>query len=438
MHDTAVAPPHPVPSQPTPPAAPAHAARLDPRAGAARIFGLVRRLRRAEMARQHGRLHAIKAAAAAPARATRVALEGVRKYGRVTAEHGGVSRAQQFASLWWLNFRYHYRPTTVYRHRLFTPARMLPAPGFMQWHEAGVLYRTVTQRAAAGAAETLGDKRRFARWCAEQGLPTPPILAEFEGGRVTTSRVAEGDAPATDLFAKWATQYGGDDTQRWRHEAGRYVDDDGRAWTFGEVVATLAERSRTGVVLLQPRLVNDPALRPLSPNALSTIRVMTTQRPGEAPRLLAGLLRMGTGKATADNFAQGGIASAADPETGVIGPARRVDEDHRTYVFTEHPDTGARIVGFRIPRWHEAIRLALTAHERLGPIPCVGWDVAVLEDGPVLIEGNWNPCTKLLQVATQTPLLETEFAGAFGAWLDAPACAFDDDWLVQQNRWSPV
>jgi len=74
----------------------------------------------------------------------------------------------------------------------------------------------------------------------------------------------------------------------------------------------------------------------------------------------------------------------------------------------------------------------------LGDIVCVGWDVAVLESGPVLLEGNWNPCEKLAQVATQTPLLATEFAGAYAAWLDSPACALDDRELLAQLRWSPV
>jgi hypothetical protein len=412
-----------------------------------RILRLARRGRRARLAVERGPLLAAKAVVVAPLRAAREALRAVRRYGRVTAEDAGVSPVRQFAWMWWLNLRHDYGADAVYRHRLFSRDRVTPGALFMPEGTARLLYRTVVPRVDRRAAEILSDKRRFAAWCAAEGLPTAPVLAEFEGGRLTRLHVAVGEAPRADLFAKWGAQYGGGDTQRWRYEAGiaeadaadaaRYVDDAGRAWKFPELLDALAERSRAGVVLLQPRLVNHAALRPLSPHALSTIRVMTTRRPGEAPRLFAGLLRMGTGTSTADNFAQGGIASAADPATGVIGPARRVDADHRTQRYETHPDTGAQIAGVRVPSWDAAVGLALDAHARLGPIPAVGWDVAVLADGPVLLEGNWNPCVKLLQVATQTPLLATEFAAVYAAWLDDPACAMDDRTFIAQAAWEP-
>jgi hypothetical protein len=413
---------------------------LDPdaaRRDAATILRLARRYHRARVAAQRGRLWAVRASLLAPARAAREALHALRTYGDVTAHDAGISRARQFAWTWWLNLRHEYDGDTVYRYRLFSRARALPTPRFLQFDIAALLYRVTIGAGNVEAAETLADKRRFAEWCARHALPSPPILAAFEGGRVTQSHVSA-TPPATDLFAKWGTRYGGDATQRWTHVDGRYVDDAGRAWTLAELLAHLAERSTDGVVVLQPRLVNHQALRPLSPNALSTLRVMTTRRPGAAPRLFAGLLRMGTGTSTADNFAQGGVACAVDPATGVAGEARRIDEHHRTFVYTNHPDTGARIAGVEVPRWHEAVRLALDAHARLGDLACVGWDVAVLEDGPVLLEGNWNPCTKLLQVATQTPLLATDFASVYAEWLAQPSCHVDDARLVARASWQPV
>ncbi|HEX5580251.1 MAG TPA: sugar-transfer associated ATP-grasp domain-containing protein, partial [Gemmatimonadaceae bacterium] len=407
-------------------------------AAALRIQRLARRFRRAELAQKRGPLWAMKATLVAPARATREALHAVRAYGAAAAEDTGVSRLRQGLWMWWLNLRHDFTGTEAYRYRLFSRDRVLPRPLFLQWEEAALLYRTVIPRTSLEAARILADKRRFAAWCVEQQLPTAPILMEFADGRLTRRQLPEGHVPATDLFSKWGTQYGGDDTQRWRYDEGRWLDDEGRGWTFDELVASLTERSRDGVVLLQPRLVNHPALRPLSPNALSTIRVMTVRRPGGPARLLAGVLRMGTGASTADNFAQGGIASPVDAATGTLGDARRIDKQQRTHAYRAHPDTGAAITGYRVPFWEESVRLALDAHTRLGAIPCVGWDVAVLDDGPVLLEGNWNACTKLLQVATQTPLLATEFADTFAAWLDEPECAVDDRWLVEHARWSPV
>lgn len=426
--------PHPFPPAPQSASGGAGPAAPD----AARILRLAERHRRAELISKHGRLWALRASVVAPARAAREAIQAVRSYGRATADHDGISPARQLAWTWWLNLRHSYRSPEIYRYRLFSRQRALPVPGFLQWEEAALLYRVVIPRADQQAAATLADKRRFAAWCTEQGLPTAPILIEFDRGRVTHRGMTGGEPPRTDLFAKWGTQYGGDDTRSWQFVDGAYVDGEGRRQSFDQVVASLVERSRDGVVLLQPRLVNHASLRPLSPRALSTIRVMTTRRPGQPARFLAGVLRMGTGSSTADNFAQGGIASAIDADTGVIGEARRLDKQHRTHVHRTHPDSGATIPGFRVPFWEESVRLAVDAHTRLGSVPCVGWDVAVLEDGPVLLEGNWNPCTKLLQVATQTPLLTTEFAGTFAAWLAEPECSLKDEALVGEGRWAPI
>ena len=386
---------------------------------AGRILEFARACRREEIVRRRGRLWAARAWLLAPVRSAREAAVAVRSYGAVTKEDSGVSLIRQFLWTWWLSARYGYGADTIYRFRLFDASRVLPRPGFAHWHDAALLFRAVGERMAPDAIETLADKRNFATWCESHALPTVPIIREFEGGAMTRDRVDDGRGPSTDLFAKWGTQYGGDDTQCWRFADGSYLDEDGRTWSFTAITDALTERSRRGVVLLQPRLRNHAALRRIAPHALSTVRVMTTRAPGENPRVLATVLRMGTGKATADNFAQGGIASAVDVSTGIAGIARQLDEIHRTRTFVRHPDTDAQIEGFRVPYWAEVLSLAIDAHERLGAIACVGWDVAVVEDGPILLEGNWNPCTKLLQVATQTPLLKTDFSRTFSAWLAA-------------------
>lgn len=408
---------------------------LDP--AAYRILRLSARRRRAELRRQGGALWPIRAALVAPARAAREALQGVRRFGRTVAAEG-ISPARQFVALWWLNLRHGYDTETAYRFRLFTWDTVVPAPRHIPIETAALLYRAVLARTDTAAGAILADKRRFEAWCTEHGFRTPRVLVEFEAGRVSGGALAPAEEPASDLFAKWGTQYGGDATQRWLYDAGTFHDDEGGRWTFAEIVEYLRKRSTGGVVVLQPRLVNHPQLRELSPNALSTIRVMTTRRPGGRPEFLAAVFRMGTGRSTADNYAQGGIACAVEASTGTLGTARRVDDEHRTILFERHPDTNAPIAGAKLPFWDEAVQLALDAHEQLGAVPCIGWDVALLPEGPALLEGNWNPCTKLLQVATQTPLLATDFASVYGEWLDQPSCRFDDDWLVDQRTWTPL
>lgn len=440
--------PAPAPAAPTPlrptAAVPARPVRIidqpaaDPVGAARRILALGRRYRRAKALAAGGRGTLVRATLAAPYHAFRLALAAVREHGHHTRARTGIGLARQLGWAWWVHWRHQYNVRTIYWYRLFSAERVMPVPLWADSMDCRRAERAIVLTVAKSAAEMLADKRRFARWCAEQGLPTAPVLLECEGGAVTRSSLPDGTLPPVDLFAKWATSFGGDDTQRWLWAGGAWTDGDGRRWTSDEIVADLTGRSAEGSVVLQPRLFNHPDFEGLSPNALSTVRVMTTRRPGEAPRFLLAILRMGTGRATADNFAQGGIAAPIDRDTGVTDVARRLLKAERETVEVErHPDTGRPIAGFRVPFWEASIRLALDAHTRAGNLPCVGWDVAVLPDGPVLLEGNWHPCFKLAQVATQIPIYTTEFAPCIAAWLDGPAASVTDASLVENANWWP-
>ena len=59
-------------------------------------------------------------------------------------------------------------------------------------------------------------------------------------------------------------------------------------------------------------------------------------------------------------------------------------------VVDVHPDTGFAFKDFTIPFWAQITELALSAQMSIADCPTVGWDIAVTESGPVLIEGNDN------------------------------------------------
>lgn len=64
-----------------------------------------------------------------------------------------------------------------------------------------------------------------------------------------------------------------------------------------------------------------------------------------------------------------------------------------------HPATGATIVGVQLPYWPEVLALVTKAHESIDNLHTVGWDVAILESGPVIVEANWRYDIDILQVA---------------------------------------
>jgi glutathione synthase/RimK-type ligase-like ATP-grasp enzyme len=86
-----------------------------------------------------------------------------------------------------------------------------------------------------------------------------------------------------------------------------------------------------------------------------------------------------------------------DIATGRLGRASDLGMDASLGWFSAHPDTGAIIEGRVLPSWEEAKRLAIKAHRAFADRTVVGWDIAILDDGPILIEGNGNPDLDIIQ-----------------------------------------
>jgi hypothetical protein len=101
----------------------------------------------------------------------------------------------------------------------------------------------------------------------------------------------------------------------------------------------------------------------------------------------------------------GGLCAPID-ERGCLGQPRDRRIGHR---FDRHPDTGAVLKGRPVTAYHAARALALRAHDAIDTAGIISWDVAVLDGGPVLLEGNSLGSLELIQVAHDEPLGGTEF-----------------------------
>jgi hypothetical protein len=144
--------------------------------------------------------------------------------------------------------------------------------------------------------------------------------------------------------------------------------------------------------LLQPRVRQHPALSALFPRALNTIRLDSFLDGGDV-RHSAGALRMGSGTMVFDNWGAGGLAVGIDLQTGKLFPlAYRKSRfgDHTAY--ESHPDTGVAFEGYQLPHWDAVKDLVIRAALSLPDLRTLCWDVAIAEDGPLLVEANdfWN------------------------------------------------
>ncbi len=135
----------------------------------------------------------------------------------------------------------------------------------------------------------------------------------------------------------------------------------------------------------------------LCKESVNTIRIMTFAYNGKSEIVYAAM-RIGNGVNNVDNFHQGGMGCKIDLDKGIlIGDAYDKDLNH----FKVHPKSKVKFDGFKIPYWEEAKKLVLDASKVNNNIHMVGWDVAITDDGPTLIEGNRRPGFDLIQVLSK-------------------------------------
>ena len=120
--------------------------------------------------------------------------------------------------------------------------------------------------------------------------------------------------------------------------------------------------------------------------SVNTLRIVTVRKNHQTTVMLRAI-RIGNGIRDVDNFHSGGMYTLFD-ESGVITkPA--MDREGKLYEI--HPVSKVHIKGFKIPYYKEAINMAILASQKIEQVGLVGWDIAITNNGPVLIEGNELP-----------------------------------------------
>ncbi len=262
---------------------------------------------------------------------------------------------------------------------------------------------------AARKNETLARKDRFAEACAAAGLPHVPTIAVLKGGEIVWQGHRQA-LPSVDLFVKPVAAQGGRGAEQWLWRGEYYEGALGVRETAGSLLQHLKRRSRGGEILVSPRLVNHAAFAGLALGALSTLRIVTCRNERNEPETVAAVLRSPRrSDAVVDNFHAGGLAAMVDLRSGRLSEATDLGLSPDSAWHARHPVTGAPIEGFLAPFWPEAKALAERAHRLLGDRVVVGWDVAILADGPCLIEGNGFPDLDIIQRCGRKPLGRSRF-----------------------------
>ncbi|UJP02108.1 MAG: hypothetical protein LZF85_09995 [Nitrosomonas sp.] len=252
------------------------------------------------------------------------------------------------------------------------------------------------------------DKTLFMAHCRKQGVTAAPIFWIVKGGEVIPVDHDGSGLPACDLFVKPLNGQGGRGTIRWDYmESGQYLCSDGSFVSGDQVIALLRKNSKHTAYIVQPRLINHPGIADLACGTLATVRVMSCRNESGGYEVTNAVFRMKRNTdAIVDNYHAGGIAANVNIKTGVLEEGTRGGWGLVTDGWYErHPLSNATITHRKLPGWEKMIDFVQNAHVRLFPDQVViGWDVALLSDGPCLIEANKAPDLDIIQRAQKGPL----------------------------------
>lgn len=152
-----------------------------------------------------------------------------------------------------------------------------------------------------------------------------------------------------------------------------------------DYAALRAELLTNTQYLVEAFIRQHPQMAALSPSSVNSLR-MITFFDGSRVHVMEAVLRMGNG-ADVDNYGRGGMYTVIDEKTGI---AHYGAFDKYANTFETHPLSGTPIVGFQVPLYDQVLATLDQVSRVVPEIPYVGWDVAIGENGPVIIEGNYN------------------------------------------------
>lgn len=297
---------------------------------------------------------------------------------------GPAAKIRLFGTLCWVQWVHNIRIGDQDQHALILPGRWRDAADYMICRESQALLDQHLQ-AAGPDAPPIQYKAPFAEFCAAHALPAPQLLADGIDG---TCRL-HAPWPAADLMFKPSCLSKGRGIECLRHDAARgvWVNATGETVTPDNLGAYAIKRIGQGGWLVQERVRNRADWKGLTAGALATVRVVTGWMPDEAePKVICMFVRLPRRNSVVDNLSAGGIGAWIDPATNRMSSGFTYQLPYTDY--PRHPDTGAPITGEEPPGLDELRALATRAHLAARAWPSVGWDLAMTDKGPMLIEAN--------------------------------------------------
>ena len=178
----------------------------------------------------------------------------------------------------------------------------------------------------------------------------------------------------------------------------RYINNDIMLKRFDGKERLLSDIIQKEPLIFESLVKQTKQFHSFNSSSVNTVRIMTGLKKDGSVKIFGALLKVGRTGSCVDNVGDGGNVSAkVDLETGTISNVTNF-QGWRNWKKTErHPDSEELLEGIQIKNW-EFICCKIKEYQKNIPfLKTIGWDVAITDDGPLIIEMNdyWDETSQL-------------------------------------------
>ncbi|WP_374437331.1 sugar-transfer associated ATP-grasp domain-containing protein [Inhella sp.] len=194
------------------------------------------------------------------------------------------------------------------------------------------------------------------------------------------------------------------------YEMGFVLLGNGEREPIADFCASLDDGRTLGWILQDPLTPHRNIAALTGSNKISGLRVHTFLQ-SDAVKVTKAIFKVNAGVRDSDNFehgASGNMLAALDIRSGRVIRAIAGVGLHQTQL-QQHPRTQIPLVDFEIPYWREVVDLVTDAQKAFPGFICPGWDIAICDDGPKILEVNTFGDVDLSQHAYRRSFFDEEF-----------------------------
>lgn len=175
----------------------------------------------------------------------------------------------------------------------------------------------------------------------------------------------------------------------WVIKAIEYQENDAILTRFDGKEIILSDVLGTDALIFESIVLQTRQFSDFNESSVNTVRFMTTLWPDGSARVIATFIKIGRAGKCVDNAGGGGnVDVCVDTESGEIKYAIQYDGWRNIKEIDNHPDNGNQLNGVVIEKWEE-IKEEIKKFQKAFPYcKAAGWDIAITDDGPVVIEVN--------------------------------------------------